>query len=671
MSYKHFFAFLLILGLGSFDAPAWGQILEDPVSAGAEGEQWRRPSAMDNGFSVPDSMGMEQKDRPSDSLKVFNPTIKDYVFWQINSPKQVMDTALSIQSYYKQNIYNRDLFGYQVGSNLGLPLNPLVYDIDHPNLGILPAGKRYLYLAPEQVEYFNVKTPTTHFSFENGVKEGQFLQTLFTHSIHANLNYALQFNSLNSRGEFQRQNTDDKNFRISVNYNTPSRRYQLYTNVMSQKMQNEESGGVTPESLIAFKDNDELFSNRQRMAVNLMSSASQFKSKSFYLNQTFGLFKHRHAQDSTQHIYPLKLKHILKIEAQELAFKQNDLEDYYQNWELTNAQSTEYLDKKKFSTIKNYAGVQYQWSERLWLDAGAVFKTQNLRFENPNGLTDDSYTNHQLGVEGLLKFELSERLNLNANAEFLQGTAWGTEYNLDAHLKFEPLKNYAVVAGAKIGSRYPSINLLANQSFYKDLNFNHFDFNNENYQSIYGKLIFAPLDLEITARIANILNFTYIGADFNVAQSANALNYFSVNAKKHQQFQKFHLDAQVQYQMLTANEDKLPLPKVLARAAFYYQNDIFQKNAQIMLGASAYYYSLFNARNLLPNLNEWQLQDQQSIGNYPYVDIFANLKVRRMRIYLRGENIGAFILPGKYLYTPKQPAKDFKIQIGINWFLFS
>lgn len=149
--------------MGSFGAPAWGQILEDPVSAGAEGEQWRRPSAMDNGFSVPDSMGMEQKDRPSDSLKVFIPTIKDYVFWQINAPKQVMDTALSIQSYYKQNIYNRDLFGYQVGSNLGLALNPLVYDIDQPNQGILPAGKRHLYIRPEDVEYFNVKTPTTHF----------------------------------------------------------------------------------------------------------------------------------------------------------------------------------------------------------------------------------------------------------------------------------------------------------------------------------------------------------------------------------------------------------------------------------------------------------------------------------------------------------------------------
>ncbi|MGP2569646.1 putative porin [Ornithobacterium rhinotracheale] len=671
MSYKHFFVFLLILGLGSLSIPAWGQILEDPVSAGAEGEQWRRPGAMDNGFSVPDSMGMEQKDRPSDSLKVFIPTIKDYVFWQINAPKQVMDTALSIQSYYKQNIYNRDLFGYQVGSNLGLALNPLVYNIDQPNQGILPAGKRYLYIKPEDVEYFNVKTPTTHFSFENGLKEGQFLQTLFTHSINANLNYALQFNSLNSKGVFQRQSTDDKNFRVSVNYNTPNHRYQLYTNVMTQKIQSEENGGITPESLVAFKDNDDLFRSRERMSPNLFYSTSRFRSKSFYLNQTYGLFKHRNAQDSTQYIFPIKLKHVLKLESQEYAFKEEQPEEYYKDFALVNANEKDFLDKKKFDILKNYLGAQYQWSERLWIDAGAVFKNQSLKFDHPNGLTDEKYTNNQFGIEGLLKFELSERLKLNGNAEFLQGTSWGTVYNLDANLKFEPLKNYAVVAGARIGSRNPSFNLLANQSFYKKLNFDHFGFSNENYQSIYGKLIFAPLDLEVSAQVSNILNFTYLDQDLNVAQSGNALNYFSVNAKKHQKFGKFHIDAQAQYQMLTANEDKLPLPKILARAAFYYQNDIFQKNAQVMVGTSAYYYSKFKSRAFFPILNEWQLQNREDIGNYPYVDIFANLKVRQMRIYLRGENISSFVLPGKYLYTPKQPAKDFKIQIGINWFLFS
>ncbi|MBV7441862.1 putative porin [Weeksellaceae bacterium TAE3-ERU29] len=661
MNYKVFFLSLITF-LILENKNTYAQILDVPMSLGRAEDIPMRG----------DSLGLpNDANTPSDSLKVYTPTIKDYTFWLAEGEKQIMDTTLTIENYYKQNIYNKDLFGFQKAVNFGLPLNPLVYDADYQTSSILPAGKRYLYLAPKDVKYYNVQTPTTHFSFENGIREGQYLATLFTHSINSRFNYALTFNSLNSLGLYQRQSTDNKNFHVSVNYHTKNERYHLLTNVMSQKIQNEESAGVDETSLTAFKENNDLFSNRERMIPNLTGSNSKFDSKSFYLNHNFGLFKLRDSQDSTKVIYPIKLKHILEIEKQEFAFKESSPEEYYKSFELIN-EKAERLDKKYFNTLKNYAGLQYQWSENLWVDAGAVFKHQKLYFEKPNGLTNNDFTNNQFGIEGLLKLKISDKLNLVGETQFLQGTNFGTEYFLDGKVDFSPLKNYKLLAGVKLGSRKPSFNLLVNQSFYKKFNYDYLGFDNENYQTIYGTLTFAPLDLEVSAQVSNILNYTYLNKDLDVKQMGSPLNYFNVNVKKKQRFYNyFYLDAQAQYQTVTSGADILPLPNLLTRVTAYYKNNIFGQSAELIAGTSVYYYSAFKSRDFFPVLGEWHLQEDENIGNYPYVDLFLNLKVRRMRIYIRGENIGSFALPGKYLYTPRQPAKDFKIQIGINWFLFS
>lgn len=650
--------FLIILVL--LNTEVYAQIIENPMRVdGIKGAMGRDTAKLGSGT-----------ERPSDSLKVYIPTISGYQYWVVNGERKTMDTALSIQSYYQQNSYERDLFGYQRPPNHGLTLNPLVYDLDYKRNSILPAGKRYLYISPEEVKYYNVQTPTTHFSYENGMKEGQFLSSFFTHNIHQRFNYALSFNSLNSRGVYQRQETDNKNFRISLNYKTKNERYQALANVMSQKLQSQESAGVDQVGLEAFKENNDLFSNRQRMAPNLTGSDARFRSKSLYINQIFGLFKVQNTEDTAKFIYPIKLKNIVEWEQQDYAFMQSNEEPYYQSLPLV-AEKVNYRKDKKFNTLKLYAGLQYQWSERLWIDAGAVFRQQKLSFDTATTAVSQAYNNAQFGVEGILKFNLSDRIRLVGETQFLQGTNFGSEYFIDGKLNFSILKGYELKAGLKLGDRKPSFNLLLHQSFYQKFNYNHIGYDNESYQTITGELSLAPLALTLSAQLSNILNYTYLDGEYNIVQSGSPVNYFKILANKRQHFGKFHVDATAQYQLVTSGKEKLPLPKVLARLSAYYKTNLFDNNATVIGGVAATYYSSFKSRAFLPVLNEWYLQDNQEIGNYPYVDLFMNLKVRQMRIYIRGENITSFLLKGKYLYTPHQPAKDFKIQIGINWYLFS
>src|SRR5690606_19215273 len=137
-----------------------------------------------------------KREAANDSLRVHTPVISDYKFWrQGDLYPTVVDTTLSIESFYKQNFTEKDVFGKMYFPNFGQTFNPLEYEESRFRIHLLPTGKSFNYLFPEDIRYFDVKTPTTEFVFENGLKEGQYLSTTFTHNLTPQLNYSVRYRS--------------------------------------------------------------------------------------------------------------------------------------------------------------------------------------------------------------------------------------------------------------------------------------------------------------------------------------------------------------------------------------------------------------------------------------------------------------------------------------------
>src|SRR5690606_21338584 len=127
----------------------------------------------------------------NDSLKVHHPVITDYKYWTEGNPKlAIIDTALTIESLYNQNFTQKDVFGKMFYPNFGQTFNPLEFDETTSRIHLLPTGKSFNYLFPEDVKYYDVKTPTTENIYENRVREGQYLSTTFTHNLTPELNYS-------------------------------------------------------------------------------------------------------------------------------------------------------------------------------------------------------------------------------------------------------------------------------------------------------------------------------------------------------------------------------------------------------------------------------------------------------------------------------------------------
>ena len=114
-----------------------------------------------------------------------------------------------------------------------------------------------------------------------------------------------------------------------------------------------------------------------------------------------------------------------------------------------------------------------------------------------------------------------------------------------------------------------------------------------------------------------------------------------------------------------------PSPKFIGRANLYYKTSAFKKAAEIMGGIKLYYFTKFASREYAPILNEFILPTNgYNIGGKPIVEAYFNMKVKRMQIYLEGQNISTTFAKNKAFTAPYYPLYDFRLNIGIIWYLF-
>lgn len=609
---------------------------------------------------------------PPDSLQIFRTTIEDYTFWRLNESKQTIDTTLTIENFYRHNVYQKDLFGYQQFPNHHQALNPLTPQIRREPFSILPLGKSFQYIGVEDVRYFDVKTPTTEFFYESGVKEGQNLMTTFTHNPNSQINYALTYQGMRSQGSYLRQLAARNNIIVSANYNTKNHRYLAKTHFVNLRFDNEENAGINPESLQAFLAADPRFNNRVRLTPNLFTAQSTFGERRAHLEHSFGIIRSTDTTGLTT--YPIRLRHRFTYTNQHYRYLENQAETYFPFPVIAEIPRE---DQKNFSKLENAGTVEYNWRENLWLEAGILHQSTKLHYDSlfiaaENIEIPQSITEQRLGAIAEIRFLWRERINLHSNGEFTHGNIYGSRYHLHNSLQLEPLAGYPITAEFNIGSRFPTIHLYNNQSFYQPLNFQNENFNNTSYQNINLRLAVARFNLEAFAQAYNFSNHVYLDASMQPIQLDSDLRYASVGARFQPSWRQINFDLQAMYQQGLQNEQYMPLPKFIARATAYYSTAAFQNNAHIMTGASVHWYSDFQSREFSPILNEFYIPNHGAkIGNYPQLDAFFNIRVQRMRIYFRGENLNSFIMRGNYLSTPTNPARDFRLQIGIHWFLFT
>ncbi|WP_426481010.1 putative porin [Chryseobacterium sp. R2ACT005] len=603
-----------------------------------------------------------------DSLKIFKPTINDYQYQTQFSEKKVFDTVMTFDKTYifsQQN--NKDNFGRVQTANIGSGFNPLVFEVnDEQNLSLLPSNKSYMIIGANDVKYYDVKTPTATFVYHNAMRNGAALTSTYTQNIGKRFNFALEYMGLRSQGLYRNSLAANNNTLFSGHYTSKSGNYEIFAHYLHQNVNNQESGGITEDNL--FMNGDSNYSNRQNAQVNLASSSSQFSYRRYYLSHQFTPFNSGK--------FPFSIRHIISHQGNKYYYNQTALEPYWYDapTELVNGFP---LTTKKYSeNFSNTVSLIFN-NEKFKLDAGVRYQMIKLGIRDVVALNGVPFPGelkeNRIGAVGNLQVKLWDKIQLNSFLEFSNGSQFKSYLKTTNNLKFEPIKDYFVNAKVNFQSAYPSFNYLLNTSVYNNFNYYLENAKNQSVMEVGGSINLKWFKTEIFANYFRIDNYTYFDSNGSPKQSDNSVNISQIGGDATFSFNKFHLNTRVHFQNTLTNKELLPMPSFIGRANFFYQTQAFKKAAEIQAGIKVYYFSKFASRDYFPVLNEYILPraDSFSIGGQPIADIYINMKVKKMFFFIEGQQIGTVISNNKAYAFPHYPVYDFRLNIGIVWYLFN
>lgn len=601
-----------------------------------------------------------------DSLKIFKPTIYDYTYRTQFSEKKIFDTVFTQDKTFIFSQYNnRDNFGKVRFANVGSGFQNLVFEVNpEQNLTLLPTNKSYFIKGIKDILYYDVKTPTTAFIYHNAVKNGAVLQSTYTQNIGKTFNFAVEYTGLRSQGNYLNSLAVNNEVLFSGHYLSKSGKYEAFAHFIHQNVNNQENGGIADLNL--FFNGSSEFNNRENLQVNLSNSNSQFSYRRYYFSHEFKPFNSEK--------FPFKIRHTIFHQGNKYYYNQDFAQRYYfldQN-ELLDYPSS---SKKYSDNLSNTVSVLFD-KENFKLDAGVRYQNIKLGIGTPlpNSLNIPTELSEiRIGAVGNILVKLWNKVELNSNLEISSGSEFGSYVRSQNLVRFEPIAGYFVNGKVNFQTASPSFNLLINPSIYKKFNYYLANPKNQTITEIGGDVNLKWFKSSVFANFFRIDNYTYLNALSQPTQSSASVNISQIGGEATFSYGNFHLNPKILFQSSLANNDIMPMPNIVGRANLFWQAKAFKKAAEIQAGVKVYYFSKFKSQEFSPILNEFTLASQNfpSIGGQPVADVYFNMKVKKMFFFIEAQHLNTTFMKNKSFTAPNYPLYDFRVNIGIVWYLFS
>ncbi|MDX6747442.1 putative porin [Polaribacter sp. PL03] len=594
----------------------------------------------------------------------------DYKVFSHKGDITYIDTTLTLQKEYKFNYLRKDLFEFLEFHNQGQTLNNLGYSFNSINRlpGFGFSAKQASYLDIEDIKYYEVPTPTTEILYRTGLQQGQVLDALFSLNFSKRLNVSLSYKGIRSLGAYRQSLVSNGNFRGSFHYRTKEDQYQIRGHLTAQDFFNEESGGLTAESLVNFTENDPDFTTRARLDVNLDNTESQFDGTRVYLEQSYKLVSSKDSINNKD-FSNLKIGHIFMTENKTYEFIQTSLTTGF----FGDANSSNPDDKEATSKITNNE-LNIEFNSKYVLG----------KFKAKTNLTSYSYgydtilnsnsAINKLKIEGnAISFGADwnakiKNFQLNADASVTPGNGRLSGNYLKGEALFKKDSIFSVRGTLLISSKSPNFNTLLHQSEYDAYNWQK-DFSNVNTKDL--GFDFASKWINASLNFTNLDNYTYFDENSRPQQFTDQITYLKVKANREFRLGKFALDNTLMYQNVSSGSSVFRVPEFVTRNTLYYTDYWFKgKPMLVNIGVTFKYFTKYNANAYNPLLAEFRIQNDEQIG-FPTFDVFFNAQVRRTRLYLKVDNATSSFSDKNYFSAPNYPYRDLTIRFGLvwNWFI--
>jgi hypothetical protein len=169
---------------------------------------------------------------------------------------------------------------------------------------------------------------------------------------------------------------------------------------------------------------------------------------------------------------------------------------------------------------------------------------------------------------------------------------------------------------------------------------------------------------------AIIDNYTDFDTTAHPSQHTGGLSVAAMTLSKDMHVWKFHLAADVIFQK-SSNPEVLDLPFIALKSAGYFEHLFRFKSTggrmNTQLGADLLWTSLYHPYSYMPATGRFYRQDAQKAGNYPFINVFFNFKVKRTRVFVMFDHVNSGMMGYNYYMVPHYPMNTRMLRYGLSW----
>lgn len=368
------------------------------------------------------------------------------------------------------------------------------------------------------------------------------------------------------------------------------------------------------------------------------------------------------------------LIHTLKVERSRHRFRSlSEKKDFYPDIYLQEGFSN---DSTTALSVKNTFGIALLEGFNKYAKAGltAYVSHQFNRYdlmnlgEEPNNRPVERYTEQEIYVGGELAKRQGKSLHYNVTGEagILDAAVGQFRINGNMDWNFRLGKDTILLqAKASVSNTLPSF-------YMRHYHSNHYawdmDLDKEFRTRIEGELDIERWGTNLRAGVENVKNYTYFGSGIHPLQAEGNIQILSACLRQNFRLGIFHLDNEVIWQK-SSNEAVIPLPQLSLYHNFYLLTKVAKKVLTVQLGADVRYFSKYKAPAYAPAIQQFHLQgeDAVEVGGYPFVNVYANLHLKRTRIFVMMYHVNQGMSKREYFMVPHYPINPRLLKIGVSW----
>ncbi len=556
------------------------------------------------------------------------------------------DTTLNNVQQYNWQTRNNNL--YQDLGNLGSPLFPVFYT-PRRSLGVQYGIRLFdeYFLDPDEVRYFNTRSPFTQLTYAQGANNFANLNAEFSRNINPYLNVSFvadRFTSDKNLANLRRDRlVEHWNFTFHSNYRSKNGRYLALYHFSNLSHEVEEQGGINPlpgdripEDLYVYQEAD----------VWLNDAFTWERRNNHHLYQHFKILR-----DSTS---DFRIFH---------EFDRVNIKDRYTDNNILES-DTFY----RFTFYESFENTRHQFQYSLYENRVGLGGSMNRGFKYSAHIRHRYYYsnlsnewNSEVFVGGMMK------KTINSPFDSLDMTISGeSQLPGDYRLGVEFKGNHIGIEGYRIfyspditQSRFKSNHHIWNNDFNRTLSDNLI----LSYRFKVDKHMFRPF-----FSMHRMENYIYYGENVTPIQEASPITLFYGGIEMNLQFGKIHFNSTTRYS-ISDGPDVIRFPRLFSKAQIYFQTRISDNRSTFQVGFEGFYRSAYFGNAYMPGAFQYYLQNEFQLDAAIVPDVFASFQFRKAQAFIKVPYFTqGWAVPGYFAspyYTGVQ--RPDAIALGFRW----